>query len=329
MAEVQVSVATDMRTFEPALVVIMSAVESTSRPVTVHFLGKEITDSAMRTLERAIACWPGTELRFHDLSGVITPGRGWKTHNWDGRHSEVMMADVLVPKLAPGRILHLDTDTLVCADIGPLFDMDLQGCHIGASRDYGYLVMWTELMPEEWLEATGISAAQIHPHHVCDYPQAGVMLFDNDSIASESGLAEAISDPNGLSDDTPRFVRTLKGRIHYLDPSWNAICGCYNRYEQAHRAMLPHGPDYFHRPPKIMHHPGNEKPWHDFDLDALLLDFEGERERLYQRLDLASHGWSIKTLFHEVKDSICLAEYIEGVRAYRAAQNRYMSMLGG
>ena len=329
MEEVQVSVATDMRTFEPALVVIMSAIESTSRPVTVHFLGKEITDAAMRTLERAIACWPGTELRFHDLSGELIRGGGWETLTWNGRHSEVMLADVHVPKLAPGRILHLDTDTLVCADIGPLFDMDLQRCHVAAVRDYGYLVSWSELTPQEWQGSTWDSAAAIHPHDVSDFPNAGVMLFDNDSIASESGLAEAISDPNGLLDDTHRFVHTLKGRIHYLDPSWNAICGSHNRYGRAHRAMLPDGPDYFHRPPRIMHHPGSDKPWHDFDLDALLLDFEGERERLYRRLDLASHGRLITTLFHEIKDSVCLAEYIDGVRAYRAAQNRYMSMLDG
>ena len=329
MADVQISIATDMRTFEPALVTMMSAVESTPRPVTVHFLGKEITDAAMRTLERAVACWPGAELRFHELSGELTRGEGWETLKWNGRHSEVMLADVHVPKLAPGRILHLDTDTLVCADIGPLFDMDLLDCHIGAVRDYGYLVSWADLMPEEWNESTWDKTAAMHPHPVCDFLNAGVMLFDNDSIASEPGLAEAISDPQGLLDDTHRFVHTLKGRIHYLDPSWNAICGSHNRYGRAHRAMLPDESDYFHRPPRIMHHPGSDKPWHDFDLDALLLDFEGERERLYQRLDLASHGRSIKGLFYEVKDSVCLAEYVDGVRTYRAARDRYMGLLGG
>ena len=329
MAEVQVSVATDMRTFEPTLVVIMSAVESTSQPVTVHFLGKEITDSAMRTLERAIACWPGTELRFHELSGDLTRGEGWEILEWNGRHSEVMLADLNVPKLAPGRILSLDSDTLVCADIGPLFDMDLQGCHVGAVRDYGELAKWTTLMPEDWEKELRWKIAEIYPHHISDFPSAGVMLFDNDSIASESGLAEAISDPRGMFDDTHRFVHTLKGRIHYLDPSWNTICGSYNRYGRAHRAMLPDPPDYFHRPPRIMHYPGSAKPWHDFDLDALLLDFEGERKRLHQSLDLDFHGIPAERLFQEIRDSVCLAEYIEGVRTYRAAQNRYMSMLDG
>ena len=329
MAEVQISVATDMRTFEPSLITLMSAIESTPRPVTVHFLGKAMTDAAMLSLERAVACWPETELRFHDLSGELTRGGGWETLKWNGRHSEVMLADVHVPKLAPGRILHLDTDTLVCADIGPLFDMDLQGCHVGAVRDYGYLVSWSELTPSEWPESIWDSIAAIHPHSVSDFPNAGVMLFDNDSIASEPGLAEAISDPRGLLDDTHRFVHTLKGRIHYLDPSWNTICGSHNRYGRAHKAMLPDGHDYFHRPPRIMHHPGSSKPWHNFDLNGLLLDFEGERERLYQRLDLASHGRPITQLFPEVRDSICLAEYIDGVRTYRMAYNRYMGMLVG
>lgn len=327
MAEVQIAVATDMRAFEPALVTIMSAVESTSRPVTVHFLGREMTEAAMRTLERAISCWPGTELRFTELSGDLSRGVGREGVWWNGRHSEVVLTSVHVPKLAPGRILYLDMDTLVCADIGPLFDMDLQGCHVGAVRDYGFLVEWTELMPKEWPGAISDRIASIHPHHISDFPSTGVMLFDNDSIASEPGLAEAISDPEGLSEDVQRIVHTLKGRIHYLDPSWNVICGSHNRYERAHRAMLPNPPHYFHRPPRIMHHPGADKPWQDFDLDALKLDFEGERQRLFERLDLASHGRAIDYMFGEIRDSVCLAEYIVGVRTYRAARSRYMAML--
>ena len=327
MADVQISVATDMRGFEPALVTMMSAVEGTPRPVTVHFLGKEITDAAMRTLKRAVACWPGTELRFHELSGELTRGGGWETLKWNGRHSEVMLADVHVPKLAPGRILHLDTDTLVCADIGPLFDMDLQGCHVGAVRDYEYLVDYIEMTPEQWFKASKDKWAAMHPCPVYDFLNAGVMLFDNDSIASEPGLAEAISDPQGLLDDTHRFAHTLKGRIHYLDPSWNVICGSHNLYEFAHRSMMLDGPDYVHEPPKIMHHLGDDKPWHDFDLDKLRLDFEGERERLYRRLNLASHGRPIKRLFAKARDRVGLAEYINGVRTYRAASDRYMSML--
>ena len=327
MAEVQIAVATDMRAFEPALVTIMSAVESTSRPVTVHFLGREMTEAAMRTLERAISCWPGTELRFTELSGDLTCGGGWETIRWNGRHSEVMLASVHVPKLGPGRILYLDMDTLVCADIGPLFDMDLQGCHVGAVRDYGFLVEWTELTPKDWPGAISDRIDAIHPHHISDIPSTGVVLFDNDSIASEPGLAETISDPEGLFEDVRRIVHTLKGRIHYLDPSWNVICGSHNRYERAHRAMLPNPPHYFHRPPRIMHHPGADKPWQDFDLDALKLDFEGERERLFKRLDLASHGRAIDYMFGEIRDSVCLAEYIVGVRTYRAARSRYMAML--
>ena len=329
MAKVQVTVATDMRMFEPALVTIMSAVESTSRPVTVHFLGSEITDAAMRTLERAIACWPGTELRFHDLSTSFTQDRGFYMREWNGRHSEVTNAKVLVPQLGPGRILNLDTDTLVCADIAPLFDMDLQGCHVGAVRDYEYLVNYIEMTPEEWWESAWDKTAAMHPYPVQDFLNGGVMLFDNDSIASEPGLADAIADPEGLLDDTHRFAHTLKGCIHYLDPSWNVICGSHNLYERAHRAMMPDGPDYVHAPPRIMHHLGDDKPWHDFDLDRLRMDFEGERKRLYESLDLASHGRSIERLFHKVQDRIGLAEYITGVRTYRTAQDRYMGMLGG
>ena len=329
MAEVQVSVATDMRMFKPALVTMMSAIESTKRPVAVHFLGHGITETAMRTLERAVACWPGTQLQFYDMAGEITDTEGWKARKWNGRHSEMVLADVHVPRLGPGRILYLDSDTLVCADIGPLFDLDLQGCHVAAVRDYEFLVNYIESMPEEWTDTIWDKSAAMYPYPTEDFLNAGVMLFDNDSIASEPGLADAIADPVELLDDTHRFAHMLKGAIFYLDPSWNVICGSHNLYELAHRSMLPDGDNYIHTPPKIMHHLGDDKPWQNFDLDRLRLDFEGERERLYRSLDMASHGRPIEGLFRKVRNRLCLAEYITGVRIYRATWGRYMGMLDG
>ena len=287
MAEVQVSVATDMRMFKPALVTMMSAIESTKRPVAVHFLGHGITETAMRTLERAVACWPGTQLQFYDMAGEITDTEGWKARKWNGRHSEMVLADVHVPRLGPGRILYLDSDTLVCADIGPLFDLDLQGCHVAAVRDYEFLVNYIESMPEEWTDTIWDKSAAMYPYPTEDFLNAGVMLFDNDSIASEPGLADAIADPEELLDDTHRFAHMLKGAIFYLDPSWNVICGSHNLYELAHRSMLPDGDNYIHTPPKIMHHLGDDKPWQNFDLDRLRSGFRG---RAGTALPFPRHG---------------------------------------
>ena len=147
MTKVQIAVATDMRMFEPTLVAMMSAVEHSSGPVTVHFLGHDISDEAQRLLDKAVKCWPQTELRFYDLSKALT--EGWDDYEWDGRHSAAMRANLHIPRLADeGRVLYLDSDTITQSDIGPLFDMDMKGCHIAAARDYGFLVSWSEFHPK-------------------------------------------------------------------------------------------------------------------------------------------------------------------------------------
>ena len=84
-------------------------------------------------LDRAIRCWPETELLFYDIFGKET---GDDDTEWDGRHSVAMHAPLHISRLMnEGRVLYLDSGTITHADIGPLFDMDMKGCHIASARD--------------------------------------------------------------------------------------------------------------------------------------------------------------------------------------------------
>lgn len=312
--------------FTPTVVSMMSALEGTARPVRVHFMGWELNASARKVLDRAIGCWPGTELVYHDL--VQTSSKGLSHLEFDGRHSPVTKAVLHVPRVVgEGRVLYLDSDTLTCTDIGPLFDLDMRGCHIAAARDYGYLVTWSADLPDNEPDPYHGTDWVMAPHPFQDYINTGIVLFDSDSMVAEPGLIDALEDPAGLTCDTRRMVSLVKDRMLHLHPSWNALCGVYNRYSAVHRAMVPDGPDYAHLPPKIMHHVGVEKPWHEFDLNELSVDLEGAREKVWRSLGLDARGHGLSTVFHELKDEVCVAEYFSWVTTYRHAYNRYVSML--
>ena len=366
MANVQIAVATDMRMFEPTLTAMMSAVEHSSRPVTVHFLGHSLSNQARHMLNTAIQRCPQTELRFHDMSEILSEGANG--FEWNGRHSATMRATLHIPKLVDGgKVLYLDSDTITQADIAPLFDIDMNGCHIAAVRDYDLLLPYSEFRPKGLRTAIAkallhlvsrnnghssikpsISAGRIgkfesilryystgkntpyasnrrlvYPYPIYDFPNAGVMVFDVDSIKGEQGLVDALNNPIGLYEDTNRIIELMKGRIFILDPCWNAICGIYHLYSQVHEAMVLDGSRYVHEDAKIVHYLGIEKPWHDYSLDDLHADPQKVRKQVYSDLNLEAHGHPISAVFHNLKDQKCIEEYCTLTTIWRETHDRY------
>lgn len=140
---VRIAYSTDMDGFEPAIVSMMSALEGTRRPVTVHFIGYDLTGEALRWLEAAVRRSGQAELHLYNAHPEFFGGRS--VYGFP----RVVMAILHIPKLLDRRVVYLDTDTLVQGDIGSLFDAELQGRCIGAVRDYGTLKAIVERLPED------------------------------------------------------------------------------------------------------------------------------------------------------------------------------------
>ena len=332
MTKFQIAVATDMTMFEPTLVTVMSALEGASAPVTVHFLGMDLGDAERVRLDAAIGLHPGTELVLHDMSRIVRE-EGWESLAFDGGHSPMTNAILFVPILiGEGRVLFLDSDTLVHGDIAPLFAIDMAGCHIGAVRDYYVIQKMLEILPgvETKLErALGQHAMQMAPRPLSDFINTGVVLFDVDSIMSVPGLAAAIVDPSDLFTETMRLVSLLKDRTLHIDPAWNAFCGMYARFGMLHNALVEDGSDYVHRPPRISHYLGVAKPWHDINVDDLTRDFVAVRSRVFQALESAGAGVLESSVFLHLTDRASHAEFASGYRLYRRSRARLLAMLDG
>ena len=318
--------------FEPTLVTVMSALESASAPVTVHFLGKDLSDAARVRLDAAIGLHPGTELVRHDMSRIMRE-EGWASFEFDGHHSPMVNAILFVPNLVgAGRALFLDSDTLVHSDIAPLFSIDMAGCHIGAVRDYYIIQKMLEILPGAGTDlerVLGEHAWRMAPRPLCDFINTGVVLFDVDSIMSVPGLADAIADPADLFTETMRLADLLKDRTLHLDPAWNAFCGMHTRYGMLHQVLVEGDSAYVHRPPRISHYLGVAKPWHDFDVDDLARDFAAVRRRAFQALEAAGAGVRESSVFLHLTDRTSHVEFASGYRLYRRSRARLMAMLDG
>ena len=312
---VRIAYSTDMDGFEPALVSMMSALESTRRPVTVHFMGCNLTDEALHRLEVAVRRHPQAELHLYNAHPEFFGGRSVSNY------PRVVMAILHIPKLLAGRVVYLDVDTLVHGDIGALFDADLDGHCIGAVRDYGTLAAIAKRLPEDRGEWVVFEKELMHPHPHTDFFNSGVVLFDNDAIRSTPGLKESMTDEMGLGGDQNVLNYHMKGRVFHLGPSWNAYAGIFNTYTRmgyaATGAVLAPA-----TPARIAHFVGSVKPWHDFDPDELMVDIAAARKRVFRQagLDSPDHVWKLP-------DSVCVAEYVAAVKCWRRAHARLMSAL--
>lgn len=327
-AEIQIAVGSDERQLRPALVTVMSLLENTGEPVDIHFLGVGLRDASKALIEQAVRLYPDARLHHHDMSRVNTD---WKQFELDGRWPPAMMAHLELPNLVEGgRVLYIDSDTLVHCSVAPLFKIKMDGCHLAAVRDYDIMMehQLNERMGRRSVLVRKHEAA-VAPYPICSFFNAGVILYDIDSIKSEPALLDALADKSGTGDDGFRLNARFKGRVRYLDPRWNAICGIHHMYFAVHTAVVGSEIYYVHLPPAISHFTGIVKPWHDVNLENLKSHFTETRERIFEDLSVDIHKRDIRSIFHHLKSDFSIAEYVQGHRIYRKSYARFMGMLDG
>jgi lipopolysaccharide biosynthesis glycosyltransferase len=171
------------------------------------------------------------------------------------------------------RVLFLDVDLVVLADIGELASLDLAGNPLAAATDLS-LYGWHHdqrrrpskrklyNMDKHLRERIGLG-----PTDWYDYVNTGIAVMDLAAMRREGFTARALDYLDGNADKLPfpdqdAFNVLLKGRISLLDPSWNAMSEGLNR--RSLEGMPPNIADAIRRTrqvQKIIHFAGNLKPW--------------------------------------------------------------------
>lgn len=233
-------------------------------PTRISFL----IEHALPDLERAVGllakAFPKAELNI-----VIKPELG---ADFAYAESKATYFRLALSKYFSGRVIYLDGDTMLRADIGELFKTDMKGNPFGGVID-------STIERNLYLMKIGVRSAKktnLKRHLVISdlinldaYTNSGMLLVDLELVMSKPEfhrLFDCIAAQEFKVKHNLHFMdqdwinHVTHGNMFILDPKWNALWGNYRI-----RFPFPRKRRVFYRNsqinPSIVHFTGSYKPW--------------------------------------------------------------------
>ena len=163
-----------------------------------------------------------------------------------------------------GRVLYLDCDTIINADVAELYNTDIEGYMLAAVRDVDFLGQINGANKKTLKYVT----EEFHMQDPYNYFQAGVLLFNEKEMKKAHSVNEWLTFASTpyMYNDQDVLNLYCEGHVKYLDMAWNLITDCdHTRVKD----VIVHAPDQVqkeyaaaHANPKIIHYAGYMKPWH-------------------------------------------------------------------
>ncbi|MDR0644372.1 MAG: DUF4422 domain-containing protein, partial [Treponema sp.] len=249
--------------------VLLASIYANASPENFYdivILHRDITETTRRVCENMFKNADNFSLRFCDVSQNFEAYRNIyiSRHLTYETYYRFFILDIFE---GYGKILYLDCDMVVNADIAELFEEDLNGKYIGAVRDSDFIVA-ANMPTVEVLHEDTIRALKFSQEEIYGYFNAGLILFNIDEIrkdfTTEKMFKVAMSRKWSFHDqDTLNFL--FKRNVHYFDCAWNLFW-----YAVDDRSFLTgYEPAVVNewvtnaiREPKLIHFTGAVKPWH-------------------------------------------------------------------
>jgi lipopolysaccharide biosynthesis glycosyltransferase len=200
-------------------------------------------DSKARILRIAERAHSAKLIRWVEVEPELLGGLEGEAHLTRASYIRLLAPRLLPPQV--GRVLYLDTDVLVRADVTDLSCLELNGLPAAAARD----VMFANVP---------------HPRlgEVTDYFNTGVLVVDLDAWRTNGfperviAVGEERSDLRFADQDAMHLVGTA---WQELEPEWNVQLGFLWGPEQT--GHLEDERERLTRDARIMHFTGSAKPW--------------------------------------------------------------------
>ncbi|MEN6542049.1 glycosyltransferase family 8 protein [Parvibaculum sp.] len=264
---------TDRNMFIPALFVA-DAVRAHAKAVTPFDIVIVTDDAAATEADRQWMAAKGIRheiIDFEPLRDItINPGR----------LTTATLVKLLLPEIFSQRyerILYLDTDLTIHADVTPLFGLDLGGHAIAAQRRG---VVFTTAKEQAIGETHFAELGMSRPYCYCN---TGVICIDVAAWNSAGLTARTLDyvrrNPKlCLLPDEDSLNAVLDGQFAALSPVWNML-----------PRRRPYLPLHDLIEPAIVHYAGSDKPWKRFGKEKPLFP-DPQAYRLYQAF-LATSPW--------------------------------------
>jgi lipopolysaccharide biosynthesis glycosyltransferase len=255
-ADVLLMTAADERVATQAVLALLSAARSTSRPVRCVLLADEVHPSQVA---HAHDRFEAAGIPFEIVAIDPAPLEGLRTDEPWGRAANARLLLTRELHESAPRTLYLDTDTLTVGSLDELLDVDLQGMPLAAVADETVPVVSAGAAGVVHWRALGIPPATA-------YFNSGVLLIDNERWEAErlgERTMELLRDypREGSFPDQGALNAAIAGRWLPVDARWNlqirgargiAVSGWVLSRAGVSRA----------REGAILHFTGGKKPWH-------------------------------------------------------------------
>ena len=193
---------------------------------------------------------------------------------------------LLMPELMAGykKVLYLDCDIIVNADLADLYDTDVDGYLLAAAHDADTAGLYNGFEPNKKNYMDNVLKIK-KPY---EYFQAGVILFNlemfRSTYSSEEMLTFAASNKWELLDqDVLNYL--AQGRYKAVDMAWNVMTDWRRIRIQD---IISRAPKYLrdeymkaHANPKVIHYAGPDKPWQQPSADYAEYFWKYARQTIY------------------------------------------------
>ena len=221
----------------------------------------DVTPQNQQILTAMVEEYPNVSLRFYHAGSLI--------QNYDLKANAHISVETyfrfLIQEILPAydKVLYLDCDLIVNADVAELYQTDVRGYLLAAARDpefLGHLNGANREIQRYILQELNMKQPE-------NYFQAGVLLFNEEEMRKAYSLEQWLtfaSKPYRYNDQDVLNL-CCEGRVWYLDMAWNLITDC-DHTRVSH--VIVHAPREIqeayhaaHAAPKIIHYAGYRKPW--------------------------------------------------------------------
>jgi lipopolysaccharide biosynthesis glycosyltransferase len=255
-------------------VMLKSLLEKTeqSRTYEIFILHTDVSEINRKKIKALAENYPNASIDFYDMAIDIS-GLSFKCSEWVGHISNETFYRTLLHKVfaAYEKVIYLDSDEIVRADVADFFDIDLGDNLLCACLDPEFIGMYY-LYPDskEYTETV------LKIKNPLKYFQGGVLLINIKEFRktfSDYELAErAVShkyEYRWVDQDT--LNAACHGRaVMFADMAWNVMAQHkWDRIKTIKQAPFDISKQYFsaRENPKIIHYAGGEKPWSNPEMD--------------------------------------------------------------
>ena len=257
---------------------------STSRNYDVIIMNKNISPQNQARLSRLIINKANFSIRFVNASKFEDK---FSTLFLRGHFTMETWFRLMIPDLLDNsykKVLYIDADLVVNADIAELYDTNVEGYLLAACHDADTAGLYNGFEPNKKAYMDEVMKLK-NPY---DYFQAGVLLLNLEEFRKTYTVEEMLNlaasrDWQLLDQDVLNVL--ADGKVKFVDMAWNVMYDWrYIRQSQ----IVSMAPKYLsdeyavaHANPKIIHYAGPDKPWLDPMSDYADLFWKYAKDSLY------------------------------------------------